>query len=353
MSQPRDGRAVTSIDVAKAAGVSQSAVSRTFTPGTAVSEATRLKVLDAAKKLGYRPNAIARTLSTSRSRIIGVVLSTLDNQFYPAAIEHLSRSLQEHGLHVMLFFAEGRDVDGALSQLLTYQLDGVVIASATLSSRLARECTAMGIPVVMFNRSAASTQTSSVTSNNIEGGRLAANHLLDCGCDRIAYLAGRSDSSTNRDREAGVNLALLERGHTLVFREDGSYEPAMAKEATRRLMSAPQPPDGLIVASDYMAFAALDTLRNELGFEVPSQVCVVSFDDVPAAAWGAYALTTVAQSIPAMVHSTVSILLEQFSDQAMVARDVIVSSRLIVRSTTSAARVEGQVKGQKSARHAE
>ena len=140
----REVKPVTSIDVAKRAGVSQSAVSRTFTPGAAVSDATRRKVLDAAKALSYRPNAIARTLSTNRSRIIGVVLSYLDNQFYPAVVEQLSRALQGHGFHVMLFFAEsqgsGRDFDDALTQLMTYQLDGIVLASTTLSSRLAREC---------------------------------------------------------------------------------------------------------------------------------------------------------------------------------------------------------------------
>ncbi len=334
----REGRAITSIDVAKVAGVSQSAVSRTFTPGTAVSEATRTKVLDAAKKLGYRPNAIARTLSTSRSRIIGVVLSTLDNQFYPTAIEAISRSLQEHGLHVMLFLAEGRDVDSALSQLLTYQLDGVIIASATLSSRIARECNALAIPVVMFNRSAAGTQSSSVTSNNFEGGKLAAMHLIETGCQHIAYIAGRADSSTNRDREAGVQLALAEHGMRMVGRGEGGYEQSAAALAARRLMAQPHKPDGLVVASDFMAFAVLDVLRHELHVDVPNDVSVVSFDDVPAASWAAYQLTTVAQSVPALVNSAVSILLEQMNDKAMVARDVIVSSRLVVRGTTRAMR---------------
>ncbi len=332
--ESRDSRAVTSIDVAKAAGVSQSAVSRTFTPGTAVSETTRLKVLEAAKKLGYRPNAIARTLSTSRSRIIGVVLSTLDNQFYPTAIESLSRSLQEHGLHVMLFMADGRDVDSALSQLLTYQLDGVVVASATLSSRIARECKALGISVVMFNRSAAGTQCSSVTSNNFEGGKLAARYLLDTGCKRIAYIAGRSDSSTNRDREAGVTLALAERGSQLVGREEGNYERRAAAAAAQTLMAQRIRPDAIIVASDFMAFAVIDYLRQKLSITVPEEVSIVSFDDVPAADWESYALTTVAQSVAALVNSTVSIILEQLNDREMVARDVIVSSQLVVRRTT-------------------
>ncbi|MEO8546641.1 MAG: LacI family DNA-binding transcriptional regulator, partial [Burkholderiaceae bacterium] len=102
---------VTSIDVARLAQVSQSAVSRTYTPGASVSEETRNKVEQAARKLGYRPNAIARTLITRRSRMIGVVMSYLDNQFYPVVLEKLSQRLQRDGYHVLLFIADTRQTD--------------------------------------------------------------------------------------------------------------------------------------------------------------------------------------------------------------------------------------------------
>ena len=336
----REVKPVTSIDVAKLAGVSQSAVSRTFTPGAAVSDSTRRKVLDAAKALKYRPNAIARTLSTNRSRIIGVVLSYLDNQLYPAVVEQLSRALQGHGFHVMLFFAEsqgsGRDFDDALTQLMTYQLDGIVLASTTLSSRLARECVEAGIPVVMFNRSASGAQANSVTSNNIEGGRIAGQHLIEHGHQHIAYIAGRDDASTNRDRETGLLQALTEHGLTLFRRATGNFEHTVAAEATRAIFSGATRPDAVVVASDYMAFAVLDTLRFELSLRVPHDVSVISFDDVPLAAWPAYNLTTVAQSIPLMVSSTVNLLLDQMTNATVVTRDVLVGCRLIVRGTTRA-----------------
>ena len=339
----REIKPVTSIDVAKRAGVSQSAVSRTFTPGAAVSEATRHKVLDAAKALSYRPNAIARTLSTNRSRIIGVVLSYLDNQFYPAVVEQLSRALQGHGFHVMLFFAEahqgavsaqGKDVDSALTQLMAYQLDGVVLASTTLSSRLARECVEAGIPVVMFNRSASGAQANSVTSNNIDGGHIAGLHLIEQGHRRIAYIAGRDDASTNRDRETGLLQALNDNRLELFRRANGNFEHAAAAEATRAIFSGTALPDAVVVASDYMAFAVMDTLRYELGLRVPEDASVISFDDVPLAAWPAYNLTTVAQSVPAMVSSTVNLLLDQLTDASVVTRDVSVACRLVVRGST-------------------
>ena len=329
----KDGKPVTSIDVARHAGVSQSAVSRTFTPGAAVSEKTRSKVLLSAKALKYRPNAIARTLSTSRSHIVGMVLSQLDNQFYPTAVEQLSRALSQHGFHLMLFFAEGRDVDGALTELLAYQLDGVVLASTTLSSRLAKECVTAGIPVVMFNRSADGAQASSVTSNNREGGRIAGQFLLDNGHRRIAYVAGREDSSTNRDREAGLAEALARAKLSIYRRAVGNYERDGAIEATRILFTGRHTPDAVVVASDHMAFAVIDTLRHTLGQSVPEDVSVVSFDNVPQAAWAAYALTTVAQSVDAMVSATTNLLFNQINAQEIVNSDVVVGCKLVVRGS--------------------
>ena len=127
----------TSLDVARLAQVSQSAVSRTFTPGASVSEATRTKVEAAARKLGYRPNAIARTLITRRSRMIGVVMSYLENQFYPVVLEKLSQRLQRDGYHVLLFIADTRQTDAVLAEILQYQVDGLVMASTSMYSALA------------------------------------------------------------------------------------------------------------------------------------------------------------------------------------------------------------------------
>ena len=329
----KDGKPITSSDVAKLAGVSQSAVSRAFTPSAAVSDKTRAKIMEAAKALKYRPNAIARTLSTNRSRIIGMVLSQLDNLFYPTVVDKLSRALQQHGFHLMLFFAEGRDVDNALTQLLAYQLDGVVLASTTLSSRLAKECVNANIPVVMFNRSADGAQASSVTSNNHEGGRIAGDFLLANGHSRIAYIAGREDSSTNRDREAGLTAALAAANASVYRRAVGNYEREDAASAARALFAGTKPPDAVVVASDDMAFAVIDTLRFELGKTIPGDVSVVSFDNVPQAAWPAYELTTVLQSVDAMVNATTNLLFDQINASEIVSTDVVVACKLIVRKS--------------------
>ncbi|MEO0683397.1 MAG: LacI family DNA-binding transcriptional regulator, partial [Pseudomonadota bacterium] len=158
---------VTSLDVARAAGVSQSAVSRVYTPGASVSPATAAKVRDAAARLGYRPNVLARSLITGRSRIIGLVVAYLENQFYPGVLEKLSNALQARGFHVMIFMAgQGEDAERVLDELLDYQVDGIVAASVTLSSGFAARCEGLGVPVVLFNRVQDDPRLSAVASDN-------------------------------------------------------------------------------------------------------------------------------------------------------------------------------------------
>ena len=302
---------VTSTDVAKLANVSQSAVSRTFTPGASVSDSTRSKVLAAAEELGYRPNALARSLISGRSRIVGLVVAYLENHFYSIVIERLSRALQADGYHVLLFMTEPGQQDKVIGDILQYQIDGVVLASVTLSSHIAEECAALGVPVVLFNRYIADAQASSVTSDNVDGGYKLARFLVEKGFERIAYVAGQENSSTNMDREQGFVQGLAESGQTLWKREVGNYLFEGAAEAARRLLAADELPDAIFVANDHMAFAVMDVIRSEFGLRIPEDISVVGYDDVPEAAWPSYDLTTVEQPVDEMISAVAEILLEQ------------------------------------------
>jgi DNA-binding LacI/PurR family transcriptional regulator len=335
----------TAQDVARLANVSQSAVSRTFTPGASVSEDTRARVMIAAKSLGYRPNAMARSLITRRSRIIALVMGYLENQFYPLVIEKLSQKLQKQGYHVLMFISDGDETDGVLDEILQYQIDGIVMASAMLSPDLARQCADSGVPVVLFNRvpdtsAFARHTTSSVTSDNREGGRMVAELLLARGHKRIAFLAGLEKSSTNLERERGFNEALAQAGAPVFRREVGHYSFERARDAARAMFAglpATKRPDAVFVANDHMAIAAMDVLRHELGLRVPEDVSVVGFDDVPQAAWGAYRLTTVVQGVEPMVEATVQLLHEQMQDDAQ-PRNVVIPCRVVERDSVRATR---------------
>ncbi len=345
---------VTSIDVARLADVSQSAVSRSFTPGASVSDGTRRKVMDAARKLGYRPNAHARSLITKRSRIIGLVLSYLENLFYPVALEHLAKRLQRDGYHVLLFVTDTQNADELVDEILQYHVDGIVLAATTLSSGLAQRCADAAIPVVLFNRvmaagGAGAGTVSSVRSDNVAGGRAVARHLADTGHQRVAYIAGHEESSTNLERERGFRDGLAERGLRIWARGVGNYDFEQARSAARELFKpGAERPDAVFVASDHMAFAVMDALRFELGLRIPADVSVVGFDNVPQADWGSYRLTTVEQPVQPMIEATVGLLQKYLrDDHSPQSENVIVPGQLVLRDSVRRAPVPAAPAAQK------
>lgn len=327
---------VTSLQVAQLAGVSQSAVSRVFTPGASASPKTVAKVRKAADALGYRPNRMARAMITGKSRIIGLIVAYLDNQFYPLALERLSNALQAQGYHILVFTVSNdpKQVAGVLQDLMDYQVDGIITASVAMNGDLTERCRAAGIPVVMFNRGQDDTAISAVTSANAAGGRKVAQHLIAGGAARIAHISGWIGSSTGRDRHAGFVAGMAAAGmepHAVI---DGKYDRDTAAAAARQMMDAPQPPDAIFVGNDHMAFAVMDTLRSEIGCTIPGDVAIVGYDDVPLAAWAAYDLTTVRQPVNQMVQATVDQLLAQIADPFVGVRKIEIDGPLIRRGTT-------------------
>ncbi|SFI26528.1 transcriptional regulator, LacI family [Jannaschia pohangensis] len=326
---------VTSQDVARHAGVSQSAVSRVFTKGASVSPEMAARVRKSAEALGYRPNALARGLITGRSRIIGLVVAYLDNPFYPDAIEKLSHALQAEGYHLLIFTTgkHGIDTERVISELIDYQVDGIITASINLSGELTRACAAAGIPVVLFNRGIPGSGLSAVTSDNQSGGRKAAEFLLAGGHARIAHIQGFEKASTSIDRLIGFEMALDAAGQGLHALGNGKYDRASAAEAARVMMDAPDPPDAIFVANDHMALAVMDVLRFDLGLSVPGDVSIIGYDDVPMAAWPSYDLTTLRQPTRRMVAATVEELLALLDAPTRPARRIEIDGPLVVRTS--------------------
>ncbi|WP_293447377.1 LacI family DNA-binding transcriptional regulator [Planktotalea sp.] len=324
----------TSLDVARLAGVSQSAVSRVFS-GASASKATATKVRKAADALGYRPNSLARAMITGKSRIIGLVVAYLDNQFYPIALERLSNALQAQGYHILVFMAaNGEDtVIKVVEELIDYQVDGIITASVAMSSNLTQRCAVAGIPVVMFNRGQDGSGHSSITSANVEGGRKIADFLVAGGHKRIAHIAGWEGSSTGRDRRRGFIDGLADHDQRPIAVIDGMFDRDAACKATRALMARPVPPDAIFVGNDHMAFAVMDTLRQELELRVPQDVSVIGYDDVPLAAWAAYDLTTVRQPVNRMVEATIETILAKIVDPARPTQKIEIDGPLIVRGS--------------------
>lgn len=302
---------VTAMDVARLAGVSQSAVSRVFTPGASASPRTAAKVRAAAERLGYRPDPLARAMITGRTRIIGLVVAYLENHFYPMALERLSRALQDRGYHILIFMAENatEKVAEVVQELIDYRVDGIITASVSISNDLTARLTAIGIPVVNFNRGQDDPRLTDITSDNIAGGRRATDFLIAAGHRRIAHIMGWQGASTGRDRAEGFRQAMAAAGLAPVAMIDGMYARDTAAAVARDLCAGPDRPDAIFVGNDHMAFAVMDELRFGLGLRVPQDVSVIGYDDVPMAAWSAYALTTIRQPVNRMVAATVEAIL--------------------------------------------
>ena len=301
---------ISSIEVARLAGVSQAAVSRVYTPGASVSDEMRERVLVAAKQLGYRPNAIARSLTQRSTHMIGLVMVHFMNPFYARLLQEFTAKLQALGYWTLLLnIAHGDELEKALPMALQYQVDGIIITSATLSSRMADECAQYGTPVVLFNRYSLDSDVNAVCCDSVRGGRLVADALVDTGHQRFAYIAGEAGSSTNQDRERGFTIRLRERGHDIAFAEQADYSYESGYSAAKRLLERPDRPDAIFCANDMMAMAALDVARSDFGIRVPDELSVVGFDDIQMACWPKYDLTTVRQPVERMVDATIELLL--------------------------------------------
>lgn len=308
MAKKKSSNGVSSIDVARLAGVSQAAVSRTYTPGASVSDKTRAKVLAAAKQLGYQPNIIARSLSRRSTRLIGIVMAKIGDPFYAKILATFSRMLQEKGYWSLLLNVN-TDLapDEALPQALQYQVEGIVLTSTTLSSSMASHCKDLNVPVIMFNRFSWDLEVNAVGCDHAGGARMLADTLVETGHQRYAYIAGEEDSSTNQERERGFTERLHELSHELFVRERGDFSYVSGYEAAGRLFKNKKYPDALFCANDLMAIGAIDQAR-QMDLKVPDDLSVVGFDDIPMASWERYSLTTIRQPMNRLVSATVDVL---------------------------------------------
>lgn len=325
---------VTSIQVAKRAGVSQSTVSRVFSDNSPnVSEKARQRVIEAAQELGYQPNIIARMMSTRQTNIIGIVMATVTSPFYPYVLEKFLEELQAIDRQVLLFTAsDNQSIDDILPLALQYQVDALIITSATLSSEMVSITTQRRTPVILFNRVIDAPNVSAVCADNVAGGRLAADVLLDNGHERLAFIAGLQNTSTSQEREHGFRERLQERGHNQWQRVQGRYTYQSGYTATAALLDSDTIPDAIFCANDIMAIGAIDCLR-ERGLVVGQDVSVMGFDNIPMAAWGAYQLTTISQEVDRMIAKTIELMLKKIETPDITPHIERMDGQLIVRSS--------------------
>jgi LacI family transcriptional regulator, galactose operon repressor len=323
----------TSHDVARAAGVSQSTVSRALRGEAGMSEQTRERIRAVAAELSYVPSEIGRSLSTRATRRIGVVAADLTNPFFPELVEPLREDLDRNGYRTLLITDQEQN-PVEIGRLADGSLDGVVLTTTLLGSSLPEELSTRGIPYVIVNRDVDDIDADTCVVDNRRGALEVAEYLAGLGHCRIAAIFGPADTSTGRDREAGFRdgLARSRVGLPGTFVRRGVFAHATGRRATLELLALPQPPTAVFCGNDVIAMGACSA-AIAAGLRVPADLSIVGFDDIPMSAWDVIDLTTVHTGIQTMAHIAVSFLLRRIKEPSTPVQRVVLRPRLVLRGT--------------------
>ena len=328
-------RVATSVDVAKVAGVSQATVSRAFNAESKLSPETRRRVLDVARSLGYYPNAIARSLVSKKTNIVGIIQMSGESPFYTYLINELVVAWRQRGYYSMLIRQEeGETGDATVLRALEYHVDGIVVTSIHDSQSVREACQRTGTPIMLLNRYISDLNIDSVCCDNTGAGRMVAEYLYRKGHRKIACLMGDSEASTTRERLSGLRSFTQDHGMEMVSIQYGRYTYKSGCEMCEAMLRSSEPPPTAVFCSgDIVAFGVIDTLRYRFQKRIPQDISVIGFDDIPECSWQAYALTTVRQPYKELIDSTCQLLIRRMKSDMDGAMRMLHSCRIVERES--------------------
>jgi DNA-binding LacI/PurR family transcriptional regulator len=329
--------AVTLKDVAERAGVSRAAVSRCFTDGASVSARMRARVEAAATDLGYSPNVLARSLTTRRTQMIGLVSNNFHNPAFLQIFDLFTRGLQDRGLRPLLVNLTD-EVDPARSvQLLrAYSVDGVVLASSELPPGFAEGFARAGLPVVhAFGRAGLAADVSMVGIDNVLAGRMVAETLIARGYRRIGFMGGPREASTTQDRLAGF-LAGAEGRAQVSSSFAGAYSFDAGRAEMARLLAGDRA-EAYFCGDDVLSIGALSAAADA-GLRVPDDLGLIGLNDMEMAGWANINLTTIHQPFAAIVAGSIDLMVARLADADLPATVVLHPCHIVERGTLRALR---------------
>lgn len=340
-SRRRPGKAPTIFDVAAVAGVSKSTVSNVVRGADEVSEQTRARVLEAIARLQYTPNAIARQFVNQRTTVLGVLVGDLGNPYYAQMARVVERAAFGFGYTAMFCNIEGDDnlAAAGVDALVEQRVAGVVfLAFSENTPHLEDSLRSAAVPIVFLGLH--ERWADSVGPRDAEGGRIATDHLLALGHERIGYMrTPLVEPSTDRARQSGYRAALRRAGRpalpTLRW-EPGSpvLRSGRLQLGVAELFRAPQAPSAVFVSNDIGAIALIEAVESA-GIDVPADLSVVGFDDIAIAGLRRVSLTTVAQPLDFQAEKAVAMLLERIDRPSLPLRHVSVPVELRERGSTA------------------
>ncbi|UWR21867.1 LacI family DNA-binding transcriptional regulator [Sulfitobacter sp. S190] len=321
-------------DVAERAGVSTSAVSRTFTDGASVSLKMRKKVEKAAGELGYSPNFLARSLTTRRTKLIGLVSNNFHNPIFLEVFDLFTRGLQDNGLRPLLVnLSDETDPEESVRMLQQYSVDGVIVASSTLPPGFSKAFRERKMPVVnTFGRYSSSPEVHVVGIDNVEAGRMAARELIDRGYESVAFLGGPEKATSTQDRLKGFSEELSAHpGITLSHSFADAYSFRAGRVEMLRLGDKPLA-QAYFCGDDVLSIGVLSAIKD-LGLSVPDDIGLIGFNDMEMSGWENIALTTIRQPIQQIINSSVELMEAMLDDPDRYPEARLFPCRVVERGT--------------------
>ena len=326
-------------DVAKRAGVATMTVSRVINNSGYVSEATRAKVEAAVEELGYVPNMLGPSLRFNQTNTLALLVTDITNPFWTAIARGAEDAAHSKGYSVILCNSDEspEKQEQYLAMLLKRQIDGILLAPACSAAEPVELIKKQGVAVVVLDRSVPVSDVDIIRGDSTGGAILLTKHLLDLGHRRIAMLSGPQEVSTSRDRVAGYRRALREAG--LEPNEDniywGHYTIASGYRMTEKTLASTLPPTAIFAANNFIAIGAWRALR-EAGLQVPREMSLVSFDEIPEAISIDPFLTVVAQPTYEMGYKAAELLLTRLASAGPTEyQSILLPTEIIVRRSSA------------------
>jgi LacI family transcriptional regulator len=315
--------------------VSATTVSRVFNHDHLVNSETREHVLSVARRMGYSPNATARSLSQGRTRSLGIILPAPHGEFFSELIRGVDEAAQEAD-HFLLIASSHYDPEEGASALqsLAGRVDGLIIMTPRVQASVLTEGVDLNVPVVFVNSEIGGSPYDLFTIENREGAARVVTHLIEQGRTRIAAIAGPAGSTDVEERLAGYHDALEEHGLSPAAVIDGAFTQESGYEAGKKIVDLSERPDAVFACNDYMALGAMAAFR-EAGVRVPDDVAVAGFDDIVNARYANPPLTTVHVPVYEIGHRAGKRLLKRIqSDPSPAAEQFRLPHELKVRAST-------------------
>lgn len=329
-------------DIAREAGVSIATVSQVINGKGKISEKRRAEIMEIMERLHYQPSAIAAALTGKQTYTLGLLVPDISNPYFAElarAVEDRSRQL---GYSVVICSTDNKDerVERYLNLLQQKRVDGMMIGTGIDNAEILSPLLQQSIPVALIARHMPSLSVHTVTIDDILGGRLAAEHLLELGHTRVAVLSEPSKVSSSQERVRGFREALIKAGYTLEPNQirESAADLSSAKKEALLLLGEIDHPTGLFCCNDIQAIGALQAAKD-LGLRVPEDVSIIGFDNTILASVTSPPLTTVAQPIEDLGHRAVDLLIEELKDERKEPQKIVLKPELVIRD--SAGRVGG------------